>query len=72
MDYSKEPGNLLVMISSLFNAVVFFIALIVVLLLIHCKVFPRLKIFLCIFIVYFITRGITDTLLYLSSKESYT
>ena len=59
--------DLLLMISSLFNAGLFLLTFSVILILIRGKVFLGLSIVLWIFIVFFITRGITDTFLYLAS-----
>jgi len=57
------------MASSLFNAGFFLLTFSVVLILIRGKVFLGLSLVLTIFIVFFITRGITDTFLYLASQE---
>lgn len=64
--------DLLLMISSLFNAGFFLLTFSVILILIRGKVFLGLSIVLWIFVVFFITRGITDTLLYLASLEDNT
>jgi hypothetical protein len=57
------------MLSSLLNVGFFLLTFLVVLILIRGKVFLGLSIVLWIFIVFFITRGITDTILYLASKD---
>ena len=64
--------DLLLMISSLFNAGFFLLTFSVILILIRGKVFLGLSIVLWIFVVFFITRGITDTLLYLACLEDNT
>lgn len=67
MEKYLDIVDLLLMISSLFNAGFFLLTFSVVLILIRCKVFLGLTIVLLVFIVFFITRGITDTCLYLAS-----
>ena len=72
MEKFMDIVDLLLMISSLFNAGFFLFTFSVILILIRGKVFLGLSIVLWIFVVFFITRGITDTLLYLASLEDNT
>lgn len=72
MEKFTDIVDLLLMISSLFNAGFFLLTFSVILILIRGKVFLGLSIVLWIFVVFFITRGITDTLLYLASLEDNT
>jgi hypothetical protein len=69
MEEYLDIVELLLMLSSLFNAGFFLLTFFVVLILIRGKVFLGLSIVLWIFIVFFITRGITDTFLYLAYKD---
>ena len=69
MEKYLDIVELLLMLSSLFNAGFFLLTFLVVLILIRGKVFLGLSIVLWIFNVFFITRGITDSFLYLASKD---
>ena len=69
MEKYLDIVDFLLMLSSLFNVGFFLLTFLVVLILIRGKVFLGLSIVLWIFIVFFITRGITDTILYLASKD---
>jgi hypothetical protein len=69
MEKYLDIVELLLMLSSLFNAGFFLLIFLGVLILIRGKVFLGLSIVLWIFNVFFITRGITDSFLYLASKD---
>ena len=72
MEYYLSIVDLLLMISSLFNAGLFVLAFLIVLIKINGKVFMGLGAVLWIYVIFFITRGVTDSFLYLASKGDYT